>query len=50
MYVFTPQEIRQIHEERVGIFQNYIAPSHKIKMGRTPRKWSLRKLFKRNDA
>lgn len=50
MYIFTPQELQQIHDERVGRFQNDHTVSHKLKMNLKPRKWSLRTLFKRRDA
>jgi len=50
MYIFTPQEIQQIHDERVGRFQNDHISSHKLKTNQKPRKWSLKNLFKRTNA
>ena len=46
MYIFTPEELKQIHEERVGRFIKHDnMPSQKQKDNQKPRKWSIKGLL-----
>jgi len=43
--MFTPQELQQIHEERVGHFIKNSSFSQKEKTYQKPRKWSLKSVL-----
>lgn len=45
MYIFTPEELRQIHDERIGQLLENNIPTQKEKMNQKPRKWSLKSLL-----
>jgi len=45
MYIFTAQELKQIHEERVGVLINHNTPSQKQKTNQKPRSWSLKSIL-----
>ena len=50
MYIFTPDEIRLIHEERVHELTNHKSDESRVKLvNSNPIKWA-RKFLKRNDA